>query len=105
MVKSGFELTIHTYNMMMKCYFHCKNHDMGCAVWEEMRRDCPDIISHTVFIGGHRRHGRANAAYKSIEEMMHKGMKAPEIDYNNFGADLSKEVFREDEVFREVRRF
>ncbi|CAN6224215.1 unnamed protein product [Urochloa humidicola] len=93
MVKKGLEPTIHTYNMMMKSYFlGGRNYTMGCAVWEEMHRKgiCPDGSSYTVFINGHIRHGRPEEACKYIEEMINKGMKAPQIDYNKFAADLSK---------------
>ena len=93
MIKKGLEPTIHTYNMMMKSYFlGDRNYAMGCAVWEEMHRRgiCPDVNSYTVFINGHIRHGRPEEAYKYIEEMINKGMKAPQIDYNKFAADFSK---------------
>ncbi|PUZ66455.1 hypothetical protein GQ55_3G309400 [Panicum hallii var. hallii] len=93
MIKKGLEPTIHTYNMMMKSYFlGGRNYGMGCAVWEEMHRKgiCPDVNSYTVFINGHIRHGRPEEACKFIEEMINKGMKAPQIDYNKFAADFSK---------------
>lgn len=93
MIKKGLEPTIHTYNMMMKSYFlGGRNYMMGCAVWEEMHRKgiCPDVNSYTVFINGHIRHGRPEEACKYIEEMIQKGMKTPQIDYNKFAADFSK---------------
>ncbi|CAN6337929.1 unnamed protein product [Urochloa humidicola] len=93
MIKKGLEPTIHTYNMMMKSYFlGGRNYAMGCAVWEEMHRKgiCPDVNSYTVFINGHIRHCRPEEACKYIEEMINKGMKAPQIDYNKFAADFSK---------------
>ncbi|XP_015692561.2 pentatricopeptide repeat-containing protein At3g62470, mitochondrial-like [Oryza brachyantha] len=93
MIKKGLEPTIHTYNMMMKSYFlGGRNYMMGCAVWEEMHQKgiCPDVNSYTVFINGHIRHGRPKEACKYIEEMIQKGMKAPQIDYNKFAADFSK---------------
>ena len=93
MIKKGLEPTIHTYNMMMKSYFlGGRNYAMGCVVWEEMHRKgiCPDVNSYTVFINGHIRHGRPEKACKYIEEMINKGMKAPQIDYNKFAADFSK---------------
>ncbi|WVZ98112.1 hypothetical protein U9M48_043590 [Paspalum notatum var. saurae] len=93
MIKKGLEPTIHTYNMMMKSYFNGgRNYTMGCAVWEEMHRKgiCPDVNSYTVFINGHIQHGRPEVACKYIEEMINKGMKAPQIDYNKFAADFSK---------------
>ncbi|RCV18141.1 hypothetical protein SETIT_3G276600v2 [Setaria italica] len=93
MIKKGLEPTIHTYNMMMKSYFlGGRNFAMGCAVWEEMHRKgiCPDVNSYTVFINGHIRHGRPEEACKYIEEMINKGMKAPQIDYNKFAADFAK---------------
>ncbi|GJM88337.1 hypothetical protein PR202_ga04388 [Eleusine coracana subsp. coracana] len=93
MIKKGLEPTVHTYNMMMKSYFLAgRNYAMGCAVWEEMHRKgiCPDVNSYTVFINGHIRHGMPEEACKYIEEMINKGMKAPQIDYNKFAADFSK---------------
>uniref|UniRef100_A0A0D9WFH2 Pentacotripeptide-repeat region of PRORP domain-containing protein n=1 Tax=Leersia perrieri TaxID=77586 RepID=A0A0D9WFH2_9ORYZ len=93
MIKKGLEPTIHTYNMMMKSYFlGGRNYMMGCAVWEEMHQKgiCPDVNSYTVFINGHIRHGRPEEACKYIEEMIQKGMNAPQIDYNKFAADFSK---------------
>ncbi|XP_020173239.2 pentatricopeptide repeat-containing protein At3g62470, mitochondrial [Aegilops tauschii subsp. strangulata] len=93
MINKGLEPTIHTYNMMMKLYFlRGTNYAMGCAVWDEMHRKgiCPDVNAYTVFINGHIRHGRPEEACKFIEEMIQKGMKAPQIDYNKFAADFSK---------------
>ncbi|CAK8530760.1 unnamed protein product [Lathyrus sativus] len=92
MIQSGIEPSIHTYNMIMKSYFATKNYEMGRAVWDEMRHKgcCPDDNSYTVFIGGLIRQGRPDEACKYIEEMMQKGMKAPQLDYNKFGADFSK---------------
>ncbi|XP_074582289.1 pentatricopeptide repeat-containing protein At3g62470, mitochondrial-like [Curcuma longa] len=92
MIKKGFEPTIHTYNMLMKSYFHGNNYQMGCAVWEEMGRKgiCPDVNSYTVFIGGHICHGRSEEAHKYLEEMISKGMQAPQIDYNKFATDFSR---------------
>ncbi|XP_058766683.1 pentatricopeptide repeat-containing protein At3g62470, mitochondrial-like [Vicia villosa] len=92
MIQSGNEPTIHTYNMIMKSYFATKNYEMGRAVWDEMRHKgcCPDDNTYTLFIGGLIRQGRPDEACKYIEEMMEKGMKAPQLDYNKFGADFSK---------------
>lgn len=92
MIQSGVEPTIHTYTMIMKSYFVTKNYEMGRAVWDEMRHKgcCPDDNSYTVFIGGLIRQGRPDEACKYIDEMMQKGMKAPQLDYNKFGADFSK---------------
>jgi pentatricopeptide repeat protein len=93
MIKKGLEPTIHTYNMMMKSYFlGGRNYAMGCTVWEEMHRKgiCPDVNSYTVFINGHIQHGRPEEACKYTEEMINKGMQAPQIDYNKFTADFSK---------------
>ncbi|GAU35470.1 hypothetical protein TSUD_384250 [Trifolium subterraneum] len=92
MIQSGIEPTIHTYNMIMKSYFATKNYEMGRAVWDEMHHKgcCPDDNSYAVFIGGLIRQGRPDEACKYIEEMMQKGMKAPQLDYNKFGADFSK---------------
>nr|XP_027186298.1 pentatricopeptide repeat-containing protein At3g62470, mitochondrial-like [Cicer arietinum] len=92
MIQSGIEPTIHTYNMIMKSYFVTKNYEMGRAVWDEMRHKgcCPDDNSYIVFIGGLIRQGRPDEACKYLEEMMQKGMKAPQLDYNKFAADFSK---------------
>ncbi|KAL6009921.1 hypothetical protein ACLOJK_000352 [Asimina triloba] len=92
MVGSGFEPTLHTYNMLMKSYFRLKNYDMGHAVWEEMGKKgcCPDDNSYTVFIGGLISLGRSEEACKYIEDMINKGMKAPQLDYNKFAADFSR---------------
>ena len=93
MISKGLEPTIHTYNMIMKSYFlGGRNYAMGCAVWDEMLQKgiCPDVNSYTVFINGHIQHGRPEEACKFIEEMIQKGMKAPQIDYNKFAADFSK---------------
>ncbi|KAJ1414150.1 Tetratricopeptide-like helical domain superfamily [Sesbania bispinosa] len=92
MIQSGIKPTIHTYNMMMKSYFVTKNYEMGHAVWDEMHHKgcCPDDNSYTVFIGGLIRQGRPDEACKYLEEMMEKGMRAPQLDYNKFAADFSK---------------
>lgn len=92
MIQSGIKSTIHTYNMIMKSYFVTRNYEMGRAVWDEMhhRGCCPDDNSYTVFIGGLIRQGRPDEACKYLEEMMEKGMKAPQLDYNKFAADFSK---------------
>ncbi|KAK7245542.1 hypothetical protein RIF29_40388 [Crotalaria pallida] len=92
MIQSGFEPTIHTYNMIMKSYFVIRNYEMGRAVWDEMHHKgcCPDDNSYTVFIGGLIRLGMSDEACKYLEEMIEKGMKAPQLDYNKFAADFSK---------------
>ncbi|KAK1277890.1 Pentatricopeptide repeat-containing protein [Acorus gramineus] len=93
MVDDGFEPTIHTYNMIMKSQFlGAKDCEMGRAVWEEMLRKgcCPDVNSYTVFIGGLIRHGQSEEAQKYMEEMILKGMRAPQVDYNKFAADFSR---------------
>ncbi|XP_047316642.1 pentatricopeptide repeat-containing protein At3g62470, mitochondrial-like [Impatiens glandulifera] len=92
MIESGFKPTIHTYNMMMRCYFMCRDYSMGKKVWEEMNRMgvCPDDNSYVVFIGGLIREGKSEEACKYLEEMVEKGMKAPQIDYNKFAADFAK---------------
>eukprot|EP00257_Ricinus_communis_P014707 XP_015572451.1 pentatricopeptide repeat-containing protein At3g62470, mitochondrial [Ricinus communis] len=92
MTQSGIEPTIHTYNMIMKSYFQTRNYEMGRAVWDEMSRKgfCPDDNSYTVLIGGLISQGRSGEACKYLEEMLEKGMKAPQLDYNKFGADLSR---------------
>ncbi|WOH05011.1 hypothetical protein DCAR_0624423 [Daucus carota subsp. sativus] len=92
MVQSGIQPTIHTYNMMMKSFFQTRNFDMGFAAWEEMNQKgcCPDDNSYIVLIGGLIRQGRSVEACKYLEEMIEKGMKAPQIDYNKFAADFSR---------------
>lgn len=92
MVRSGFKPTIHTYNMIMKSYFQTGNYEMGRKVWDEMIRRgcCPDDNSYTVLIGGLISQDRSGEAYKYLEEMLEKGMKAPVLDYNKFAADLSR---------------
>ncbi|KAG0496366.1 hypothetical protein HPP92_001057 [Vanilla planifolia] len=92
MIHNGFNPTIHTYNMMMKSYFHGNNYEMGCATWEEMGRKgiCADVNSYTVYINGHIRHGRPEEAYKHIVDMVNKGMSVPQVDYNKFAADFSR---------------
>ncbi|XP_031288001.1 pentatricopeptide repeat-containing protein At3g62470, mitochondrial-like [Pistacia vera] len=92
MIQSGTEPTIHTCNMIMKSYFQTRNYEMGHAVWNEMLRKgcCPDDNSYTVFIGGLISQGRAAEACKFLEEMIEKGMKAPQLDYKKFAADLSR---------------
>lgn len=56
---------------------------MGSAVWEEMKRNgfCPDESSYTVLTGGLLRQGKSNDACKYLQEMVDKGMKAPQLDY------------------------
>ncbi|KAI4332518.1 hypothetical protein L6164_017420 [Bauhinia variegata] len=92
MILDGIEPTIHTYNMMMKSYFVTRNYEMGRAVWDEMnqKRCCPDDNSYTLLIGGLIRQGKSGEACKYLEEMMEKGMKAPQLDYNKFAADFSR---------------
>ncbi|PIN03143.1 hypothetical protein CDL12_24335 [Handroanthus impetiginosus] len=92
MIQSGFQPSIHTYNMIMKSYFVAKDYEMGCAVWEEMKKKgcCPDENSYAVLIGGLIRQGRSNEACKYLEEMIDKGMKAPQLDYNKFTAAFSR---------------
>lgn len=92
MIKCGFEPTIHTYNMMMRSYLETRNYEMGYAVWEEMNRKgcCPDDNSYIVLIGGLIRQGRSQEACRYLEEMIEKGMKAPQLDYNKFAADFSR---------------
>ncbi|KAF1895181.1 hypothetical protein Lal_00022680 [Lupinus albus] len=92
MIESGFKPTIHTYNMIMKSYFVIRNYEMGRAVWDEMHHKgcCPDDNSYTVFIGGLIRQSRSDEACKYLQEMIEKGMKAPQLDYNKFAADFSK---------------
>lgn len=92
MIRNGIQPTIHTYNMLMKSFFMTKNYDMGHATWEEMslRVCCPDENSYTVFIGGLIGQGRSMEACKYLEEMIDKGMKAPQLDYNKFAADFSR---------------
>uniref|UniRef100_A0A2P2PPZ4 Uncharacterized protein MANES_01G227300 n=1 Tax=Rhizophora mucronata TaxID=61149 RepID=A0A2P2PPZ4_RHIMU len=92
MIQSGHQPTIHTYNMIMKSYFQIRNCVMGCAVWDEMggMGCCPDDNSYTILINGLVSHGRSEDACKYLEEMIEKGMKAPQLDYNRFTADFSR---------------
>ncbi|XP_059312285.1 pentatricopeptide repeat-containing protein At3g62470, mitochondrial-like [Lycium ferocissimum] len=92
MIRNGIQPTLHTYNMLMKSFFMTKNYEMGHATWEEMslRGCCPDENSYTVYIGGLIRQGRSMEACKYLEEMIDKGMKAPQLDYNKFAADFSR---------------
>ncbi|OWM80063.1 hypothetical protein CDL15_Pgr010041 [Punica granatum] len=92
MINSRIEPSIHTYNMMMKSYFQTRDYEMGQAVWDEMARKgcCPDDNSYTVFIGGLISYGKSEDACNYLEEMIEKGMKAPQIDYNKFAADFSR---------------
>jgi pentatricopeptide repeat protein len=91
MVQRGFEPTVRIYNMIMKSFFST-DHEMGCLVWEEMRKkgiSC-DSNSYTVYIAGHIQHGQIREAERYILEMVNKGMKAPLIDYNKFTADFCR---------------
>ncbi|KAL3511794.1 hypothetical protein ACH5RR_024511 [Cinchona calisaya] len=92
MIHSGIQPTIHTYNMMMKSFFMTRNYDMSRAVWEEMNGKgcCPDENSYIVMIRGLIRQGRSVEACKFLEEMLERGMKAPQLDYNKFAADFSR---------------
>ncbi|KAI9071018.1 hypothetical protein K1719_047017 [Acacia pycnantha] len=92
MIQTGIEPSIHTYNMIMKSFFVSKDYEMGYAVWDEMCKNgfCPDDNSYTVLIGGLIRQGRSEEARKFLEEMIEKGMKAPQLDYNKFAADFSR---------------
>ncbi|KAK6272931.1 hypothetical protein POUND7_010014 [Theobroma cacao] len=92
MIQSGIQPTIHTFNMIMKSFFQTRNYDMGRAIWDEMNEKgfCPDDNAYAVFIGGLISLGRSGEACKFLEEMMEKGMKAPHLDYNKFGADFSR---------------
>ncbi|XP_070025001.1 pentatricopeptide repeat-containing protein At3g62470, mitochondrial-like [Nicotiana sylvestris] len=92
MIRNGIQPTIHSYNMLMKSFFMTKNYEMGHATWEEMnlRGCCPDENSYTVFIGGLIGQGRSMEACKYLEEMIDKGMQAPQLDYNKFAADFSR---------------
>lgn len=92
MVLSGIEPTIHTYNMIMKSYFQTRNYEMGRAMWDEMIQKgcCPDDNSYTIFIGGLISQGRPVEACKCLEEVIERGMKAPQLDYNKFAADFSR---------------
>ena len=92
MIQCGIKPSIHTYNMIMKSYFLTRNFKMGRAVWDEMIQKgcCPDDNSYTVFIGGLISQGRSGEACKYLEEMLEKGMKAPQLNYNKFAADFSR---------------
>ncbi|KAL5581138.1 hypothetical protein UlMin_013580 [Ulmus minor] len=80
MIQSGIKPTVHTYNMLMKSYFLTRNFE----------RFCPDDNSYTIFIGGLICEGRSGEACKHLEEMIEKGMKSPQQDYNKFAADFSR---------------
>ncbi|KAL1544233.1 pentatricopeptide repeat-containing protein, mitochondrial-like protein [Salvia divinorum] len=107
MIQSGIQPSIHTYNMMMKAYFVASNPEMGCAVWDEMKRRgcCPDENSYTVLIGGLIRQGRSNEAYEYLEEMVEKGMKAPQLDYKNIASYFSGRRRNALDEFAEKARF
>lgn len=92
MIQDGIQPTIHIYNMMMKSFFVAGDHKMGREVWSEMvsKGCCPDDNSYIVLIGGLIRQGRSEEACKYLEEMMEKGMKVPQLDYNKFTADFSR---------------
>ncbi|KAL4191670.1 hypothetical protein AMTRI_Chr07g81710 [Amborella trichopoda] len=92
MIADGLEPTFHTYNMLMKSYFLVKDYESGRAVWKEMAKKgiCPDDNSYTVYIGGLIREGKSDEACKYIEDMINKGMKLPQFDYNKFAADFSR---------------
>lgn len=92
MIQNGVEPSIHTYVMIMKSYFQTRNYDMGRAVWDEMIQKgcCPDDNSYTVLIGGLISQGRVGEACEYLEEMMEKGMKIPQLDFNKFAADFSR---------------
>ncbi|XP_054801909.1 pentatricopeptide repeat-containing protein At5g14820, mitochondrial-like [Prosopis cineraria] len=92
MIQNGVEPSIHTYNMIMKSFFVTKKYEMGYAIWDEMCQNgcCPDNNSYTVLIGGLIRQGRSGEACKFLEEMIEKGMKTPQLDYNKFAADFSR---------------
>ncbi|CAK7348413.1 unnamed protein product [Dovyalis caffra] len=85
MIQNGIEPSIHSYNMIMKSYFQIRNYEMGHAVWDEMSKKgfCPDDNSNTVFIGGLISQGRSEEACKYLKDMIEKGMKAPQLHYNN----------------------
>lgn len=104
MIRDGHEPTFHTFNRMMRSFFSVKNYDMASAVWEEMKCKgcCPNENSYTLLIGGLVRLGRAVEAFKFLEEMMEKGMKAPPVDYKKFAKELSR--IREPDILEELAR-
>lgn len=65
---------------------------MGHVIWDEMHQKgcCPDDNSYAVLIGGLIRQDRSGDACRYLEEMLEKGMKAPQLDYNKFASDISK---------------
>uniref|UniRef100_A0A803M7J6 Pentatricopeptide repeat-containing protein n=1 Tax=Chenopodium quinoa TaxID=63459 RepID=A0A803M7J6_CHEQI len=89
MKEKGYPPDGQLYNALIKLM---TNSEMACAVWDEMvQRGCwPDENSYTVLIGGLIRQGRSEEACKHVEEMINKGMKVPELDFNRFAADFSK---------------
>ncbi|KAE8711267.1 Detected protein of unknown function [Hibiscus syriacus] len=92
MIQTGIQPTIHTFNMMMKSSFQSRNYDMSRAIWDEMTEKgyWPDDISYTVFIGGLICLGRSGEACRLLEEMIEKGMKARQFDYDKFAANFSR---------------
>lgn len=92
MIHDGIEPSIHTYNMIMKSFVRTRNYEMSQEIWKEMMRKgfCPDDNSYTVLIGGLISEGRCGEACKHLEEMLEKGMKAPQLDYNKFVADFCR---------------
>ncbi|XP_050378587.1 pentatricopeptide repeat-containing protein At5g14820, mitochondrial-like [Argentina anserina] len=92
MIQNGIEPSIHTYVMIMKSYFQTRNYDMGRAVWNQMIENgcCSDDNAYTVLIGGLICQGRMGDACKYLEEMIEKGMKIPQLDFNKFAADFSR---------------
>ncbi|KAL6177066.1 hypothetical protein ACLB2K_053698 [Fragaria x ananassa] len=92
MIQNSVEPSIHTYVMIMKSYFQTRNYDMGRAAWEEMieKGCCPDDNAYTVLIGGLICQGRTGEACKFLKEMIEKGMKIPQLDFNKFAADFSR---------------
>ncbi|XP_051132921.1 pentatricopeptide repeat-containing protein At3g62470, mitochondrial-like [Andrographis paniculata] len=91
MIRSNIQPSIHTYNMMLKSFFVTKKYEMGFMVWEEMKKRgcCPDENSYTVLIGGLMRQGRSDEACNYLDEMIEKGMKAPQIDFKKFEVNFS----------------
>ncbi|KAG9150322.1 hypothetical protein Leryth_017625 [Lithospermum erythrorhizon] len=83
MKEKGFSPDAQLYNALIKLMI---NHQM----LDEIVQVAARINSYTVLIGGLIRLGRSVEACKFLEEMLEKGMKAPQLDYNSFAADFSR---------------
>ncbi|KAL1812218.1 hypothetical protein ACET3Z_022283 [Daucus carota] len=92
MLQNGIHPTIDTYNILIKSFFQTKKFGMGFAAWEDMKQRgcCPNYNSYDLLIRELMKQGRSVDACKYLEEMIEKGMEAPQIDYDKFKADCSR---------------